>query len=220
MEKMIFVNLKMYLNKKEDIQNYIKALKERNIIFFPSSIHIGTFIESGFTCGIQNISSHSSGAYTGEISALSAKEMGCHYVLIGHSEVRKNISDETEKKIKIALENNLIPVLCVGEEKNENIKNHLDKQLNVLKNIKGNVIIAYEPVWAIGTGTTPTAEEIEKIIDYIKNKYPKFKILYGGGVDESNIEKLNKIKNISGFLLGISGVKISSLLKIEEVVQK
>ena len=220
MEKMIFVNLKMYLNKKEDIQNYIKALKEKNIIFFPSSIHIGTFIESGFTCGIQNISSHSSGAYTGEISALSAKEMGCHYVLIGHSEVRKNISDETEKKIKIALENNLIPVLCVGEEKNENIKNHLDKQLNVLKNIKGNVIIAYEPVWAIGTGITPTAEEIEKIIDYIKNKYPKFKILYGGGVDESNIEKLNKIKNISGFLLGISGVKISSLLKIEEVVQK
>lgn len=220
MEKMIFVNLKMYLNKKEDIQNYIKALKEKNIIFFPSSIHIGTFIESGFTCGIQNISSHSSGAYTGEISALSAKEMGCHYVLIGHSEVRKNISDETEKKIKIALENNLIPVLCVGEEKNENIKNHLDKQLNVLKNIKGNVIIAYEPVWAIGTGITPTAEEIEKIIDYIKNKYPKFKILYGGSVDESNIEKLNKIKNISGFLLGISGVKISSLLKIEEVVQK
>lgn len=217
MEKMIFVNLKMYLNTKEDVKNYIDKLKGVNMVFFPSSIYIQMFIDNGFICGCQDVSSYLSGAHTSEISAVSIKDIGCLYTLIGHSEVGDNREKE---KIKASLDNDLIPILCVGEKKNQDKYETLDRQLSILSDICGEVIIAYEPVWSIGTGNIPSCCDIEDSINYIKSKYPRFKVLYGGSVNENNIDVLNNIKNIDGFLLGTSGVDVGSLLKIKEVVLK
>lgn len=217
MEKMIFINLKMYLNTREDVKNYIDKLKGLKMVFFPSSIYIQMFIDNGFICGCQDVSSYLSGAHTSEISAVSIKDIGCLYTLIGHSEVGDN---KAKEKIKVSLDNDLIPILCVGEKKVQDKYETLDRQLSILSDICGEVIIAYEPVWSIGTGNIPSCHDIEDSINYIKSKYPNFKVLYGGSVNESNIAVLNNVKNIDGFLLGTSGVDVDSLLKIKEVVLK
>lgn len=229
MEKLILVNLKMYQTDMAQIENYLNKLKGKRLIFFPMIIHLERFISHNFTCGTQNISTHESGAYTGEISAKAAQNIGASCTLIGHSEVRQNFNETDEiinQKIKISLKNKLIPILCIGENLNQYqanqtkmvIKNQIEK---ALKDITEPVIISYEPLWAIGTGKTPTNEEIKDIIDYIKSLFNyKIKVLYGGSVSQDNIETLNKIENVDGFLIGKAGLDVSCLTKIIEVVQK
>ena len=230
MTKLVLANLKMYLNNKIDTQNYLNDLKQEKdkFIVFPPIIYLDRFIQNGFITGIQNISVHKEGAHTGEVSALSAYDLGAKYVLLGHSEIRqKGESDELiNQKIKIALKNNLKVVLCVGEnleaynqnQTKEIINNQISK---ALKNIDEEIMISYEPVWAIGTGKTPTNNEIEDVVSYIKSLFNyKIKVLYGGSVSENNIESLNKIKNLDGFLIGHAATKPSSLKKIIEVAQK
>lgn len=228
MKKLILANLKMYFNSKEDVDKYLNELKNEDFIAFPSYIYLEKFINKGLTCGVQNISVHDIGAYTGEISASSVKNLGVNYTLIGHSEIRKqNETDEIiNQKIQIALKNNLTPILCVGENleayNQKQTKIIITKQIkDALKNINKEIIISYEPVWAIGTNKTPTSEEIEDIINYIKNLFTyNIKVLYGGSVSEKNIETLNKINNVDGFLIGFSATDPSSLKKIIEVTQK
>ena len=229
MKKLIFVNLKMYLNTIEDIQNYINNLKNEKdkIVIFPSNIYLYEFIKQNFQIGIQNISSYPKGAHTGCTSALSAKDLGVKYALIGHSELREYEKKDTiNQKIKQALNNNLKVVLCIGENLehyNQNkTKEIIKKQIEIaLENIKEQIIISYEPVWAIGTGLTPKKEEIKDVIDYIKSLFNyKIKVLYGGSVSDKNINKLNQISNIDGFLIGSAGVNPNTLKKIIEVTQK
>ena len=229
MKKLIFVNLKMYLNTIKDIQNYIDNLKKEKdkIVIFPQTIYINEFIKNNFHTGTQNISAYEKGAHTGEISALSVKNIGAEYVLIGHSELREYENNKTiNQKIKSALDNNLKVVLCIGEnlesynqnKTKEIIKNQIEK---ALEKINQEIIISYEPVWAIGTGLTPKEEEIKDIIDYIKNLFNyQIKVLYGGSVSEKNINKLKQIKNIDGFLIGSAAVNPNNLKKIIEVTQK
>lgn len=229
MKKLIFVNLKMYLNTIKDIQNYIDNLKKEKdkIVIFPQTIYINEFIKNNFHTGTQNISAYEKGAHTGEISALSVKDIGAEYVLIGHSELREYENNKTiNQKIKSALDNNLKVVLCIGEnlesynqnKTKEIIKNQIEK---ALEKINQEIIISYEPVWAIGTGLTPKEEEIKDIIDYIKNLFNyQIKVLYGGSVSEKNINKLKQIKNIDGFLIGSAAVNPNNLKKIIEVTQK
>ena len=230
MTKLVLANLKMYLNNKIDTQNYLNDLKQEKdkFIVFPPIIYLDRFIQNGFITGIQNISVHKEGAHTGEVSALSAYDLGAKYVLLGHSEIRqKGESDELiNQKIKIALKNNLKVVLCVGEnleaynqnQTKEIINNQISK---ALKNIDEEIMISYEPVWAIGTGKTPTNNEIEDVVSYIKSLFNyKIKVLYGGSVSEKNIETLNQINNLDGFLIGYAATIPSSLRKIIEVAQK
>ena len=229
MTKLVLANLKMYLNNKIDTQNYLNDLKQEKdkFIVFPPIIYLDRFIQNGFITGIQNISVHKEGAYTGEVSALSAYDLGAKYVLLGHSEIRqKGESDELiNQKIKIALKNNLKVVLCVGEnleaynqnQTKEIINNQISK---ALKNIDEEIMISYEPVWAIGTGKTPTNNEIEDVVSYIKSLFNyKIKVLYGGSVSEKNIETLNQINNLDGFLIGYAATIPSSLRKIIEVAK-
>lgn len=228
MKKILFANLKMYQNTQIEIDDYLKDLKEEKdkFIAFPPIIYLDRFIKNGYICGIQNISVHKEGPHTGETSALSTKDMGAKYVLIGHSEIRES-NNETDEliniKIKNALNHDLIPVLCIGENLEAYSKNQtkeiLKKQIiNDLKNINKEIIISYEPIWAIGTGKTPSNEEITDIVNYIKNLFNyKVKVLYGGSVSEENIEKLNQTKNIDGFLVGKAATNPSSLKKIIEV---
>ena len=162
--------------------------------------------------GAQNChENHSYGPFTGSVNSVMLKNVGANYVIIGHSENRQ--SGETNNliniKIKSALKSGLKVIFCIGEtlqEKRKNItKKVLLKQIklgvNKIKN-KKNIIIAYEPIWAIGTGLVPKSNELYETINSIKDKNKNNKILYGGSVNSKNINLLKSIENIDGFLIG------------------
>jgi triosephosphate isomerase len=153
------------------------------------------------------------GAYTGHVNSKMLKNVGAKYIILGHSENRQ--SGETDKlinlKIKSAIKSNLKVIFCIGEtlsEKRKKITNKvLTKQIkNGLSSVKdiSNIIIAYEPVWSIGTGLIPKSADLSNSISYIKSKFVKKtpKVLYGGSVNNKNIAQLKDINIIDGFLIG------------------
>lgn len=216
-------NLKMYMNY-EEVKKLIENFDEE-IVLCPSSIYIPYFLNHKYEVGVQDISMYDLGSHTGEISAKQAKDLGVTYTIVGHSERRK-YNKETDKEIneKIikGLENDLKVILCIGENKGEDKEKVIEYQLlNDLKDIKNldNLIIAYEPIWCIGTGITPTNEQIETTIDFIqtiikKNFGKSVKVLYGGSVDKDNINILKKINNLSGFLIGKASTDYRQLKEI------
>ena len=151
------------------------------------------------------------GAFTGSVNPSMLKSVGAKYVIIGHSENRQfgETNDLINKKIKSALKSGLNVIFCVGEtlrEKRKKItRKILNKQiqlgLNKIKNRK-KIILAYEPVWSIGTGLIPKSNELFNTIDFIKKKNKNLKVLYGGSVNPKNIDELKLINNIDGFLIG------------------
>tara|TARA_Y100000748_G_scaffold272066_1_gene245762 strand:+ start:394 stop:972 length:579 start_codon:yes stop_codon:yes gene_type:complete len=151
------------------------------------------------------------GAFTGGINASMLKSVGAKYVIIGHSENREagETNNLINRKIRSALNSGLKVIFCIGEtlkEKRKKItKQVLNKQiklgLNKIKN-KKDVLIAYEPVWSIGTGLIPKPNDLFNTINFIKQINKKFKVLYGGSVNPKNIKKLKLINNIDGFLIG------------------
>ena len=243
MKKILVFNLKMNFNYK-DVKNYIASLtgkiNDSSIIFLPPTIFLPYFISTEYSLGSQNISEYDNGAHTGETSCSQLKSIGGSYVLIGHSERRSLQHEEDDVinlKIKKALENDLKVIFCVGETKEERemlktskvLKKQIVNGLNgINQNDLRNVIIAYEPVWSIstsGTGIVPTNKEINDttnfIIDLAVNAFNyKPKVLYGGSVNEKNINELNKIDVLSGFLVGGASLDINKVLKIKEVVEK
>lgn len=234
--KLIVANHKMNMDAKE-ANEYLKELgniNNKNLIICPTSIYIPYFLKKKFEVGIQNTFIHEKGSYTGEISPKQAKSLGVNYTIIGHSE-RRIYFNETDtlinKKVLESLNNNLKVILCIGETLEEKNMLKTDKILkrqiiNALRDVENidNVIIAYEPVWSIGTGIIPESKEISATISYIKTIIDKLypsnnvKILYGGSVTEKNIKSLNKIKEVNGFLVGGASLNTKSLLKIIEVV--
>ncbi|MBN2197781.1 triose-phosphate isomerase [Candidatus Wolfebacteria bacterium] len=172
------------------------------------------------------------GAYTGEISAKMLKNIGVEYVIIGHSERRKylNETDETiNKKIKVAFKAGLKVILCVGELKRKSgikqAKNYIRKQLEkdlkeISKSSINNLLVAYEPVWAIGTGNFCCSENALEMIIFIKNilnllfKNNKCRVLYGGSVDSKNIKDFLRYKEINGVLIGSASLKLKEIEKI------
>ena len=185
--------------------------------------------------GAQNMYFESSGAFTGEISASMLKSVGCEYVILGHSE-RRNIFGETDElinyKIKKANASGLKPIFCVGELLEEReagvTEKVIEKQIKSgLKDISpeemGNMIIAYEPVWAIGTGKTASPEQAEEVHKFIRNlindKYgasisDKIIIQYGGSVNNKNARELLSQKDIDGALVGGASLKADSFIEI------
>lgn len=228
----IFANMKMNLSYDE-IKNYIENTKEfkDKFVVLPSNIYIPYFKENNYNIGIQNISKYENGAYTGDISIKQVKSLGIDYVLIGHSE-RRHIFNETNEDINIKMiktkNENLKIILCIGETKEQKdiglTKQVLKEQIeSAFKNINdiNNIIIAYEPVWSIGTGNVPSNDDIFDTTNYIKqvisNIYNKdINVLYGGSVNEKNISELNKINNLSGFLVGGASLDSSKLYKMIE----
>ena len=149
--------------------------------------------------------------------------MNVSYCIVGHSERRKyqqETNREINEKIKNLLKVNIIPILCVGEEKEERQK-QIEKQV-ITKDLeeatqglseeeKSKIIIAYEPIWSIGTGIIPQIREIDDVVELMKDKFPNNKILYGGSANEENIETLNQISKIDGYLVGGLSLKPEQL---------
>ena len=175
------------------------------------------------------------GAYTGEVSGEMLKAINVEYVIIGHSERRQyyNETDESvNKKIKAAFKNGLKPIVCVGETLEQREAGETEKIVTnqIAKAFEGissenleNIIVAYEPIWAIGTGFIPTEKEIKDTTQYIKNIVwqlfdVSISVLYGGSVNEKNVQSLNQIDVVDGFLVGGASTKPKELLKMYEVV--
>ena len=195
-----------------------KEIKKGRLIYCPPYTLISSFSEKFKNCQIgiaaQNChESESYGPYTGAINPRMLKNIGAHFVIIGHSENREK--GENDKlinlKIKSALKAKLKVIFCIGEtlDQKKKKKTHsvLSKQIKVgLHNVKNkvNIFVAYEPVWAIGTGVVPKPEDLLKTIKFIKSKFKDKspKILYGGSVNPKNIKDLKEINNIDGFLIG------------------
>lgn len=194
-----------------------------------------TIRESKIELGAQDIYHETEGAFTGEISPLMLKDVGCRYVIIGHSERRQYFQETNKsvnKKTVAALKYNLVPIVCVGETLEERearkafevVKKQFDE---CFKNLKADdierVVIAYEPVWAIGTGRTATPEQAEQMHSYLRRllneQYgeqtgEKVKILYGGSVKPDNIAQLMVKPNVDGALVGGASIKAESFIQI------
>jgi len=190
---------------------------------------------SNIRLGAQNMSSEESGAHTGEVSVLMLKALGVATVILGHSE-RRIIYGESNAfinaKVKLALAHGLEVILCVGETLEEReagkaetvVKEQLEGCLSgVGKDTMQNVVIAYEPVWAIGTGKTATPEDAESIHKVVRDKIEALytpsiseetRIQYGGSVKPDNVKGLMKMPNIDGALVGGASLKISSFVPI------
>ena len=227
--KYFVANWKMFGDIKtiNSINRVIKLSKLRKfnrckIIYCPPYTLLNNFVKkikkTKIKVGAQNChQSKLNGPYTGFVNSQMIKNIGCNYVIIGHSENRN--SGETDlhinKKIQSSLENGLKIFFCIGEtikqKKSKKTKKILSSQitkgLKKIKNIK-NIIIAYEPVWSIGTGLVPKNNELLDNILFIKKllrkkfQYKNSTILYGGSVNPNNIKKLNEINEIDGFLIG------------------
>lgn len=228
--KIIAANFKMNLTKKE-IDNYLKEIdnkKINNVIFFPSNLYIPYF--NKYNIGSQDISFKEIGSITGDTSIKQYLDFNIKYVLIGHSERRKYFNDSKyiSDKVNLALKNNIIPIICVGEteeEYNNNLtkkvlKNELDEALeNNITLLNNEIIIAYEPIFSIGTNKVLDIKEIENIITYIKSYLKKtylldIKVLYGGSVNLNNISNLENISNLDGYLIGNASLDAKSFLDL------
>ena len=226
------------------IKNLVKNVREVEIVVFPPFTSLkDVCIEtkgSNLKIGAQNLFYEEKGAYTGEISALMLKEL-CKYVLVGHSERRQYFKETDEminKKIKTALKNNITPVFCVGETLNERnmnktkavVENQIKEGLKgILSNDMQNLIIAYEPVWAIGTGKTASPEQAEEVHLFIRSLISKdcgkkisdnIRILYGGSVKPDNTNLLMEQIDIDGALVGGASLEAESFSKIVNFANK
>ena len=228
--KILFIaNWKMFgdLNSVKSIQSVINLSKKKNyknakIIYCPPYTLLNNFViktrKTNLDVGAQNCHYEiNTGPFTGSISSTMIKKLGAKYVIIGHSENRSNgeTNNLINKKIHSAILNNLNVIFCIGEnlfeKKNKKTNKILKQQIDLgLKKIKkiDKIIFAYEPVWSIGTGKVLTNKELTKqviiIKKIIKNKFKnqKTKIIYGGSVNNQNINNLKQIKEINGFLIG------------------
>jgi len=194
--------------------------------------------ESNIKLGAQNMYWQEQGAFTGEISPLMLKDLGCKYVIIGHSERRQYFSETNEtvnKKVKASLTHNLTPIVCVGEKLEERkaektfdvVRGHI---INGLKDIPkeqlSRVVIAYEPVWAIGTGLTAKPEQAQEVHGFIRQLLSEISdnetaqnitIQYGGSVKPENTKELIKQKDIDGALVGGASLKTETFAEIVRI---
>jgi triosephosphate isomerase len=237
MNKTISESYDLILNLKKLISP--EVLKKVDVLICPPFVNLNAANDilenSGISTGGQNVHYKDEGAFTGEISAKMLKSVGCNYVIIGHSERRQyffETNDIINLKIKKALENELIPILCVGEtleqrEANIHIK-IVDEQVTLcLKGLSDEeirkIVIAYEPVWAIGTGKTASREQANEMHILIRKSVSNLFaneianniiILYGGSMNDKNSKELLSMSDIDGGLIGGASLIAESFVNI------
>lgn len=241
-------NWKMNKNLQEGVEfakELDKALTGKtpkcDVVIGTSFIHLASVTSvvdaKRISISAQNCADKVSGAYTGEVSAAMVASTGAKYVILGHSE-RRTYYGETDaklkEKVKLALENNLIPIFCIGETKDEREagkhfdivkKQIVDALFDLLSADFSKIVIAYEPVWAIGTGLTATSAQAQEMHAYIRktlaDKYGKdvaglTTILYGGSCNKNNAKELFACPDIDGGLIGGASLKVEDFMPIIE----
>lgn len=228
-------------NLINEIKKITPKVKDRDILVAPSFVYLFAVKEvignSGIYLGAQNMHWDENGAYTGEVSASMLIEAGCTHVILGHSERRHLFNEDDELinlKVRAALQKGLIPILCVGEDLKEReegatfdvIRSQIEGSLKYFiqgGGVPNGLIVAYEPVWAIGTGHTATPEQAQKVHEFIRewmsdNFSPDFsmklRILYGGSVKPENIRELMAEQDIDGVLVGGASLKAEQFIPI------
>src|SRR3989338_6950056 len=247
-QPILIANWKMNLSLKElenlanDFKKELGGIQDKDIIICPSTVSLitmaGLIGDSYLQLGAQNVFWQDSGAYTGETSPMILKEIGCRYVIVGHSERRQYLNETDEmvnKKVQACLANNLMPILCIGETSETRQEGKTDNVLHrqLISGLDSvnlidqeQLIIAYEPTWAIGSGLIADPEEVERVFALIRqtlvNLYPltivnnNVRIIYGGSVDASNIAGFSEIELLAGFLVGGASLEVG---KFKEIVK-
>ena len=233
---MYFVaNWKMFgdlrsLKSLKKVINFVNRIKQKKfkLVYCPPSTLIyplvKKFKKSSIEVGAQNCHENEYyGAFTGQLNSTMLKGVGAKYVILGHSEIRNlgETDDMINKKIKSAIKSGLKIIFCIGEtiiEKRKKVTKkillkQIKKVLNKVNN-KKKILIAYEPVWAIGSGLIPKDTELFETINFIKSRVKGAKVLYGGSVNSKNINNLKNIDNIDGFLIGGASQNSNNLIDI------
>ena len=228
-----------FIKNSLNILAHINLLLNKKLLICPCQISIASIGELlkkekiGF--GAQDCSRFDLGAFTGQISAASLKEIGCEACIIGHAEKRKydnEEDDDVSQKLKMLLKHSISPIICVGENGLEYgekktidvLKNQLSLVFSTIKTSVGSnqmsMYIAYEPVWAIGTQIVPTIDHLNTTFKWLKTKISgyhfqnKIYLLYGGSINSNNIKDLKKCSSIDGFLVGKASTDIVEFEKI------
>lgn len=232
--------IKNFIKKFDiEIKNYYRFCK---IIITPPIIYLyymqKLLLKKNIYLGAQNVDFNNLGAFTGEISPIMLKDFNISYVIIGHSERRINHYENNEsiaKKFLVLKKENLIPILCIGETKNEKTENKTidvcKKQIDIIfkycgNNAFNNTIIAYEPIWAIGSGISPSLQEIQSLASFLKDyikykskeKLENFYIQYGGSVTSKNAKNIISLPDINGLLIGNSSLILEEFIKIIKII--
>ncbi|PIR21836.1 MAG: triose-phosphate isomerase [Deltaproteobacteria bacterium CG11_big_fil_rev_8_21_14_0_20_45_16] len=230
--KYIFGNWKMS-QSFEAMRSFFADSTRQNVdpglemAIFPSFTHLGEARklvgpQKVYAIGAQDCSDEKNGAFTGEVSAQSLKELGVCLCLVGHSERRQRANETPQslsKKLAVLQECGILPVFCIGESRAERESGRVDEilssQLEVLKTYRGQLILAYEPVWAIGTGLTASASQIQETHAYIlKQLGGPWPLLYGGSVKLENAQEILGIEGVHGLLIGGASLKVNVFEKI------
>lgn len=213
-----------------DVMEYVNAIGDDhidNLVLCPNFCDIKDYAilkRNGVMLGAQNVSEFSGGAYTGEVSASMLKESGADFCIVGHSERKKYMFEtlsQTNQKAKRLLDAGITPIICVGEdiEKGDDfaVRFVLMELNEVLKDIDNSkVVVAYEPIWAIGTGKVPSNSHIQNVISAIK-KYTGVEVcLYGGSFGENNYKEISSLACVDGALIGGASLKPNLIVKIKK----
>lgn len=233
MPKIIIANWKLNPASLVEAEELAKTSDVEGLVIcppFPFLKSVAVVIKKS-QLGAQDLFWEDKGAYTGEVSGSQLKDLGVKFVIVGHSERRQNLGETDEmvaKKIAATLQDGLTPILCVGEtraqrdagETKEVIARELKIGLSLIENLIGNIIIAYEPIWAIGTGTPDTPENMLEMVQFIQTKIKNAKVIYGGSVTSKNAEGFFKHQEIEGALVGGASLRGEEIKKIVEISKK
>ena len=201
-----------------------------DILICPPATLLGSMLDpeqTGILLGGQDCHAEISGAHTGNVSAEMLKDAGASYVIVGHSECRAagDTDADVNAKAKAAARAGLVPIICVGETESQ--RDAGEAEAVVAAQIKASVpklkdyVIAYEPVWAIGTGKTATPNDVDEMHNAIREQVgAKVRLLYGGSVKPANAEALLALKNVNGALIGGAGLEMESLAEIAKAAPK
>ena len=234
MSKIIIANWKLNPSSSADAKKLAKESDVKGLVIappFPFLEFVASIIKKA-KLGAQDLFWEESGAYTGEVSGTQLKGLCVEYVIIGHSERRMNLGETDEmvaKKVAAAVKDGLIPILCVGETREQNDKNKavevIEQEVRIglsrIAGITSEIIVAYEPIWAIGTGNPDTPENMLKMVKLIQETAGrlnlKVRCIYGGSVKAANAEEFLKYNEIEGALVGgasLRGEEIKEIVKI------
>lgn len=225
-EKHLFIGANWKMNPMPNdcaaIGSPYRSTEKRTVVVFPHMLELEACIRHELHVGAQYGRPETNGAFTGDVCMASLKKIGCTHVLCGHSERRTHhheTNPEAAAQVKSALQEGLIPVLCIGENADQREMDETQKvlaeQLIEVSGLSG-MIVAYEPVWAIGTGKTPTPEEVDATHVFIRSllKDNTTKIIYGGSVTGENAGRFFAEEHIDGALVGGASLKPEEFLKI------